>query len=510
MQYFSGSGSNWAIPQHSSLVSYACYYGHCTITAPVDGTAADPFGQAFDFAGPNTQALPYTYTIEMGYPYTFTHWRVAGHRHYALGQVRLNAQPAGSSMTLVEGSQTDYSVGGGTSSGQHAGQLSDGFAYGAFAEVNALLDRSADAGPAATERSVAERALADALRILYPHIPLGSSVLDAGCGWCGPATLLAAQRAAAFAAAFAATFAAAFAAAALPTPTGSSAVAVAAAAIAPAPVASAWSRRLCLVLLLLQASAGCCEAEHPPVASCDQTLTGSSNVPDNLIGHADHIYEFCTAVSGVYTFNSCGSSFDTYLRVRTQNLTLTLTLALTLALVARCGEEEVKEPAGPFKARVLHNGHLIGPRKTAHRKHLEAEAPQCIRRGLVLLRREPINKLPLRANGDDAGAESDTSRPGEGGEGGAGGGGAAGYIHGKSGVHVHIHGVLLASIRGVGGVVPLVALRGGEGGTSDHRRLDEDKKSREGGPCGRRGQHFRAAEGGPPPCRRPGADTVFL
>ena len=129
VQYFSGSGSNWAIPQHSSLVSYACQYGLCTITAPVDGTAADPFGQAFDFAGPNTQALPYTYTIEMGYPYTFTHWRVAGHHHYAFGQVRLNAQPAGSSMTLVEGSQTDYSVGGGTSSGQHAGQLSDGFAY---------------------------------------------------------------------------------------------------------------------------------------------------------------------------------------------------------------------------------------------------------------------------------------------------------------------------------------------------------------------------------------------
>ena len=122
------------------------------------------------------------------------------------------------------------------------------------------------------------------------------------------------------AAAFATAFAAAFASATLPAPTGSSAVAVAAAATVPGPVASVWSRRLCLVLLLLQASAGCCETEHPPVASCGQTLAGSSNVPDNLIGHADHIYEFCTAVSGVYTFNSCGSSFDTYLRVRTQNL----------------------------------------------------------------------------------------------------------------------------------------------------------------------------------------------
>ena len=51
-------------------------------------------------------------------------------------------------------------------------------------------------GPPRPEGSVAERALADALRILYPHIPLGASVLDVGCGWCGPATLLAAERAA--------------------------------------------------------------------------------------------------------------------------------------------------------------------------------------------------------------------------------------------------------------------------------------------------------------------------
>ena len=66
----------------------------------------------------------------------------------------------------------------------------------ASAEVNDLLDRSTNAGPAAADGSVAERALADAVRILYPHIPLGSSVLDVGCGWCGPATLLAAERAA--------------------------------------------------------------------------------------------------------------------------------------------------------------------------------------------------------------------------------------------------------------------------------------------------------------------------
>eukprot|EP00964_Phaeocystis_antarctica_P137667 scaffold102254_cov48-Phaeocystis_antarctica.AAC.1 len=55
-----------------------------------------------------------------------------------------------------------------------------------------------------------------------------------------------------FAALVAATFAIFVATAALLATTGSSAVAVA--AIAPATVASAWSRRLCLVLVLLQAS----------------------------------------------------------------------------------------------------------------------------------------------------------------------------------------------------------------------------------------------------------------
>ena len=56
----------------------------------------------------------------------------------------------------------------------------------ASAEVNDLLGRSTTGGPAAAEGLLAERALADALRVLYPHLPLGSSVLDVGCGWCGP------------------------------------------------------------------------------------------------------------------------------------------------------------------------------------------------------------------------------------------------------------------------------------------------------------------------------------
>ena len=60
----------------------------------------------------------------------------------------------------------------------------------------------------------------------------------------------------------------------------------------------------------------------PPQASCGQTLTGSTSSSSNRIGNLapDHIYEFCTSVSGTHTFNSCGSSFDTWLRVWTQDL----------------------------------------------------------------------------------------------------------------------------------------------------------------------------------------------
>ena len=65
----------------------------------------------------------------------------------------------------------------------------------ASSEVDVLLGRSTSS-PVALDEQAAPRSLADAVRVLYPHIPLGASVLDVGCGWCGPATLLAEERAA--------------------------------------------------------------------------------------------------------------------------------------------------------------------------------------------------------------------------------------------------------------------------------------------------------------------------
>jgi hypothetical protein len=58
----------------------------------------------------------------------------------------------------------------------------------------------------------------------------------------------------------------------------------------------------------------------PPL--CGQTLTGSTSGSSNQIGNPapDHIYDFCTSARGAYTFDSCGSGFDTYIRVWTQDL----------------------------------------------------------------------------------------------------------------------------------------------------------------------------------------------
>ena len=84
---------------------------------------------------------------------------------------------------------------------------------------------------------------------------------------------------------------------------------------------------------------GACDTRTPP-NRCGQTLTGSTSGKSNEIGNAapDSIYEFCTTKSGYHTFNSCGSNFDTWLRVQTHDLSREL---LSCDDCGSCGTQSI-------------------------------------------------------------------------------------------------------------------------------------------------------------------------
>ena len=53
-------------------------------------------------------------------------------------------------------------------------------------------------------------------------------------------------------------------------------------------------------------------------AACSGTVSGNSGTGTNTVGTGtapEHWYRFQAPVSGSYTFNSCGSSYDTYLHI---------------------------------------------------------------------------------------------------------------------------------------------------------------------------------------------------
>lgn len=63
----------------------------------------------------------------------------------------------------------------------------------ASSEVDRILGRPPQR---LREDDAAVQGLDDAVRVLYSWVPVGSSVLDFGCGWCGAAALLQRERAA--------------------------------------------------------------------------------------------------------------------------------------------------------------------------------------------------------------------------------------------------------------------------------------------------------------------------
>ena len=60
--------------------------------------------------------------------------------------------------------------------------------------------------------------------------------------------------------------------------------------------------------------------------ACGQTVTGTTTGSGSTHGNAapDHFYSFTVATAGVHTFNSCDSTYDTWLRVFATDMTTEL------------------------------------------------------------------------------------------------------------------------------------------------------------------------------------------
>jgi len=124
VRWFSGAGTAWTVRDHSTVYNNARQYNLANPLNALSGTSDKPLGNSsFAFNGPNTQSLPYTFTVDMGCVQSFTHWRVAGNPHYAFGEAHLQRwDEANNAFVRIPGSDVDYWT------GRHA----DGFAYGVF------------------------------------------------------------------------------------------------------------------------------------------------------------------------------------------------------------------------------------------------------------------------------------------------------------------------------------------------------------------------------------------
>ena len=99
-----GASSSWTVTSHSPLFEYCATYDLCTTWYAFDGTVDDLLGKSIDFAGPHSNSGPWTFTIDMGTQQRYTHWRVAGQTHYAMGDVSLRYEDSAGRMITVPGS----------------------------------------------------------------------------------------------------------------------------------------------------------------------------------------------------------------------------------------------------------------------------------------------------------------------------------------------------------------------------------------------------------------------
>ena len=128
--YFSGAGEGWTVLDHSRKYANAGAYDLDDPASVFCGTSAEPLGakagkqnSAFAFDGPNSQSMPYTLSVDMRKPETFTHWRVASNPHYGFDDAHLESWDSSKGQFVrVQGSEVHY----------WNSRCEDGFAYASF------------------------------------------------------------------------------------------------------------------------------------------------------------------------------------------------------------------------------------------------------------------------------------------------------------------------------------------------------------------------------------------
>eukprot|EP01043_Picozoa_sp_COSAG02_P014606 COSAG02_NODE_605_length_19635_cov_7.106982_8_plen_705_part_00 len=115
VQWYSGAGTGWTARDYSPTGNAAdcSMYDVCNPEYAFDGettgTSAELFGASFDMDGPNYREAPWLFTVDIGEPRTFTHWRVAGNSWYCFGAAHLNYwDDASQQMIRIPGSDVLY------------------------------------------------------------------------------------------------------------------------------------------------------------------------------------------------------------------------------------------------------------------------------------------------------------------------------------------------------------------------------------------------------------------
>jgi hypothetical protein len=120
----------WTVLDHSRKYANASAYDLDDPARVFCGTSAEPLGakagkqnSAFAFDGPNSQSMPYTLSVDMRNPETFTHWRVASNPHYGFDDAHLESWDSSKGQFVrVQGSEVHY----------WRSRSEDGFAYASF------------------------------------------------------------------------------------------------------------------------------------------------------------------------------------------------------------------------------------------------------------------------------------------------------------------------------------------------------------------------------------------